>query len=378
MKKRGILVLLSSMIVVLAASTTMSVAWYATSDLLRIEGIDVSLYSGGDLLIATEDKEESYKSYIPYSELKHVDGFAPVTSMMSSNWTKTKQEHPIFYNIYNSELNYLVKNGARVYAEPVELKAVDGYYTQELYIKSNSDFYAVIDVEKTSFRPNLQANYKKAQEIFSQGKSTKTVDEIYDDLNNLTNSIRFSVLVLKDNYYDYKIIDPNKGEEDTYFGGLLNSKNEEEYFDICKDLDDKTQKYEVLYGEVNNRNFIKYYTDQSKIPGMVGKPSWYNAEHDKTAHVIDFEASKANGLEITKEQALSLSEYDVIRQKIIDHGAAQEEKDAFLKIPLDANVPTKIVLSIYFEGWDHDSVNDTMGASFISSLAFTVINKNLI
>lgn len=376
MKKRGIFVLLSSMIVVLAASTTMSVAWYATSDLLRIEGIDVSLYSGGDLLIATEDKEESYKSYIPYSELKHVDGFAPVTSMMSSNWTKTKQEHPIFYNIYNSELNYLIKNSACVYAEPVELKAVDGYYTQELYIKSNSDFYAVIDTEKTYFKPNLQSNYKKAQEIFSQGKSTKTVDEIYDDLNNLTNSIRFSVLVLKDNYYDYKIIDPNKNEE-TYFGGLLNSTNGE-FFDVCVDKEDKSNKYEVLYGEVNDRKLIRYYSDTSKIPGMVGKPSWYNAEHDKSAHVIDFEASKANGLEITKEQALSFSEYDAIKQKIVDHGATQEEKDAFLKIPLDANVPTKIVLSIYFEGWDHDSVNDTMGASFISSLSFSVINKNLI
>ena len=376
MKKRALIFTLSSLIVVLAATTSMSVAWYATSDLLRIEGIDVSLYGGGELLIATEDREEAYKNYLPYSELKHVEGFAPVSSMMSDKWLKEGATSPKFYDIYNSSLNYLVKDSACVYAEPVELSVVDGYYSQELYIKSSADFYTVIDTENTYFKPNLQANYKKAQEIVAEGKTTKSVDEIYDELNKLTNSIRFSILVLKDNYYDYKVIDPNKNE-DTYYGGLMDTENTG-FYDTCSDKDDKTKSYEVLYGEVNDRKLISYYSDTSKIPSMVGDHSWYNAEHDKSSSVIDMEASKANGLEIKKEEALSLEEYETIKQKIIAQGASKEEIDSFLRIPLDANIPTKIVLSIYFEGWDHDSLNSTMSASFISSIKFGVINKDLI
>ena len=94
MKKKWLIYVLSSLIVVLAASTTMSVAWYATSDFLRVDDINITLNGSGELLIATKDEPTAYKSHLEYKDLKPAGLFDPVTSMMESNWMKDKKEKP--------------------------------------------------------------------------------------------------------------------------------------------------------------------------------------------------------------------------------------------------------------------------------------------
>ena len=42
---------------------------------------------------------------------------------------------------------------------------------------------------------------------------------------------------------------------------------------------------------------------------------------------------------------------------------------------LDAYTPKRLVVSFFLEGWDLDSVNAAMGASFIWNLSFRIIRE---
>ena len=96
------------------------------------------------------------------------------------------------------------------------------------------------------------------------------------------------------------------------------------------------------------------FTANSFIPEFGSRPN---------AYTYNEEQSKANGFEIAKEDSLWL-------------GALKGDNTNLL-IPLTSGVPTKIVLSIYLEGWDLDCVNATMGASFISKLSFKLKGGNV-
>ena len=59
------------------------------------------------------------------------------------------------------------------------------------------------------------------------------------------------------------------------------------------------------------------------------------------------------GLEIKKENSLSL----------------EEVEDKF-EFPVYENKSTRVVMTIYLEGWDLDCVNSTMGASIKTEMSF--------
>ena len=65
-------------------------------------------------------------------------------------------------------------------------------------------------------------------------------------------------------------------------------------------------------------------------------------------------------LEIKKEKSLSLDDFRTT------------ELDKPFYFPVYRSKPQEIVLSIYIEGWDLDSVNCTKGATFDSNITFKI------
>ena len=77
---------------------------------------------------------------------------------------------------------------------------------------------------------------------------------------------------------------------------------------------------------------------------------------------------------IAEEGAISLT-----KLRNDDRLSVQDLKndDTSILIPLESGVPTKIVFSIYLEGWDLDCINATMGASFNTKLSFKLKGGNV-
>ena len=87
-------------------------------------------------------------------------------------------------------------------------------------------------------------------------------------------------------------------------------------------------------------------------------PNAFNARHKQGVRTFNLEKSKENGFEFVKEPALSLDDFRGNTPKF--------------HFPVYDGVPKEVVISIYIEGWDIDSVNYTMGAAFFSDLAFKI------
>ena len=148
------------------------------------------------------------------------------------------------------------------------------------------------------------------------------------------------------------------------------------YFDCVEDIYDNNAKYEILYGSITNRSSI-LYKDINDTTYKV-KTNVFDSNHYPEAHQIDIEKSLNNGMVIEKENSVSFIENEEIYQKMLNRTATEEEINSLAIIPLSPKVATRIVLSIYFEGWDRDNLNETMGASFISKLSFGTFDKNIL
>lgn len=370
MKSKVIISTLGIIIALLAAGTGISVAWFTSSDFLRIDGVDIELSSKSDLYISLTDDIPSFtKNHLSYDELNKVKLFEPVSAMMSSNWMKEKAKYPQFYEGYEINHTQMYEQEDVKYALPTEVVADGGFFSQELYLYSESDYWAVIDTENTFIINNEDENISTARKLANE--THRSFSEIKQELDTIRKTLRFSILVDSQELYDYKIIDPNK-DSTTTFGGLLDT-DLDGYYDVRRSLTDSSISYETLYGEVNDRSLIKY--KEGPIEGeIIGTNTCFNAKHDITSKQIDLEASKANGLAIADEPSYSLSEYKELLTRFVDGKTTKEESDSLLLIPVKHQTPTRIVVSIYMEGWDIDTVNTNMAASFIANLSFGVID----
>ena len=88
-------------------------------------------------------------------------------------------------------------------------------------------------------------------------------------------------------------------------------------------------------------------------------PTAFNARHKQGVKTFNLEKSVSEGnFKIKSEGAINLEDF-------------KNEKKPF-HFPIKMDTPKEIVISIYIEGWDLDSVNYTMGAAFTSDLTFTI------
>lgn len=336
----------------LMATVVSTVAWFNGASYLEVNGFQVTLHNKD---ISISDDGENFVDFLGTDDLDYAPDFSPVSSAFTDNWISEKYERPQFVNGYDSP------------ARPVMGKEEDtshatmGFFSQEYYIKSNSDVYISLNPEKCVFKGDHDYN----TEHFFEAKANNplflgmTDDEIIDELDNVCKSLRISILVLNDqdllpgdpNYYkDYKyyIIDPYKDPSNpTLLGGMLDS-NEDSYYDF---IDGK----EAVFGELYNEDKIVYEDAQYEDTELVGKNTCFNARTMAGIQHLNLEKSFQNGFEIKKENSISL-----------------EDAPKKMEIPISARSPKRFVVSLYLEGWDRDNTNFARYAGFIIEICFMI------
>ena len=373
-KRRIVLSAIIGTIALTALSLSISLAWYASSDRLGVNTMEIAIQASRGLKISKSTELDSFVDL--YEEAPSDFLFSPVSAMYQSTWMENKGDTPKFYDCSN----YLVPSDG----EPKQEEVARGFYQQTFYLLTDSDYYVTLDVE-----PNDDAlgytdvrngdNSRKAAEIYHDIPGLGlTVDEIKEKLDELIKSLRVSILIPDEKYYQYYIVDPYKEVDDngdyieTNYGGRLDNKRDG-FFDTYETMDDQL-KYiskEVVYGEVNDRSLVVYddpvnptgensNQDEPSIVRHFFGDSFHpvNGSID-TAYTFNEQASLENGLTIAKEKSFSFDDL--------------KDSDPGLKIPCKANTPRQIIISFYLEGWDTDCINYTMGSNFEIDLSFKLL-----
>ena len=140
MKFKHVVGLLSATIGVLVGSITVSFAWFIEGTSARVNSISISLAGEKELFISATGEEGSFKEMLTKDELKKVEEFSPVSSIDSEQWIDEKASMPKFKTGYTSSGE-----------NPMNGEATSGFYSQELYLYSEDNVYATIDVSEESF-----------------------------------------------------------------------------------------------------------------------------------------------------------------------------------------------------------------------------------
>jgi hypothetical protein len=329
----------------LVASVGFTVAWYNGSSNLAVYNFDITL-ANKELTISTDNVE--FKDHLTKDDIKDAipEKYRPVSSAFSQNWLDQKATTPQFTSGYTGND-----------PEKVDMTSINdvgimnqGFFQKELYLKCTSFAKVTLDVENTYINADKAANATIASKLQRKVYPDMTVEQVEEYLNRIEDSLRFSILVLndtgsevKDEDYKYTIVDPHKNGT-TKLGGILDT-----------DLDGYYDSYdgkEIIYGDVSNSSQAEWGDARSADEGNKGTNSCFDAAHRQGVQPLDYEESKNRGMLINEEKTLSL-----------------EELNQFT-LTLQADVSKKIVLSLYIEGWDQDSVNYTMFSRFVTGISF--------
>ncbi len=389
-RKRIITTSLVGSIGLTVLSLSLSFAWYNSSENLYLDTLSINVSSSRDLMIATVPDETKLVTSLKYmmdpldpneNSLENKNPFKPVSTMFKSKWIDEKKQDPVFYEYSSAILNDEYE------PTPSVVDSSWGYYSQHLWLYCDRDTKVTLDSTTFNVNPVQKSNEAHAEQLLhsvyildqyinkpnpahpeeTAAPYTWSEDEMREDLvnnmNNLVNCMRVGILDPDLESYKFTIVDPKKngetelgGREDLFLSG---------YYDSYSKLNEHSdfEWYEILYGEIKNRDKAVYkdaLPEQYPAPGQLeGEASSFNAYTKENVHAFDKEASEANGLEIVKEDSLSLDEVE----------------DKF-QVSLKAGKLKEIVLSIYMEGWDLDCVNSHMGGSFGMDLQFKVAEMN--
>ncbi|MBR5996658.1 MAG: hypothetical protein IK028_01375 [Bacilli bacterium] len=356
-KRRIILSSLVGMAAIAALSVSLTWAWYASSDRLKINSFEIDLSGNVQLLMSTSKELDSFKEGLTREELVENEFlFAPVSSMHRDTWFNQKADTPIFYDSSTPSLTEI----------PSVEEASSGFFQKRIYLLSTFvDYYAALDVEQCTFAYNEELNSLRAQDLHKEYPEL-SVDEITQKLNSLRDCLRMSILVNEEDYYRYYVIDPYKQEnEDILFGGVLDNDGDG-YYDYY--TDEHGNKKEVVYGEVNDLSKVAYddpVNPNGEVESLESKGHYFGNSFTAKNRIDTYTFNKANsnGLEIAKEESYALKDLD--------------EYDTEVVIPCYHGKPTEIVISIYLEGWDQACINNTMGACFDTNISFKLLRRIL-
>ena len=363
-KQRLVIASIGLISAALIAGIGISVAWYASGNLLGVNPIVISFVGDKTIYAAlppeNPEEEINYQTTLDFEE----KNYRPVSSMFSQEWLGNFANKPVFRTGYQQVSHDNIDSYTK--GEKITLDE-DGYFSKELYIFSEYNVVVTLDAENTSFLPDEKANKEKAN---SMSKDAAKREEILNDLNNVTKSIRMSVLIPdeeNENHEDYQyyLIDPYKGNEETYFCGPLDTRDPDiEYYD-CYYTENDTKEY--FFGEYNDESKLVYSEPLEEDTPLVGRVDKFNAKHRRDTRIVDIEASEANGLVRGKEQSLTLKEADIS----LDEGYTDG-----VRIKLKAFEKKKIVLSMYLEGWDKDNIGYTEKGEFTANIQFKIVEEN--
>ena len=338
-------------------SVSLSLAWYASSDKLKVNSFDIDMNGNVQLLMSTSKELDTFKEKLTREDLVTDEFlFAPVSTMYRDEWFSQKGDTPLFYDSSSPALDGVID----------QEEATTGFFRQRLYLLSTAvDYYASLDVSQCTFTYNEAANLLRAQDLHAQHHQN-SVEEIAEKLNSLQDCLRMSILVNSEDYYRYYVIDPHKQENKTvYLGGVLDNDGDG-YYDVY--TDDQGNKREVIYGEVEDRSKAAYDNpvDPNGEVEAISTKDHFLGNSFEAKNRIDsytFNQDKSTDLNIAVEDTYALEEADGL--------------DTDILIPCYHNEPTEIVVSIYLEGWDKACINQTMGACFDTNISFKLLRRIL-
>ena len=341
------------------ASVSMSVAWFAASRTLYVNTINITLDTDRDLKISTE-KDSGYVEHIDQTE-DDVNGvFYPLTTAHSSNWTSQKLDSPIFYDESTS---------SEIEHHDTYTVASQGYYSRKFYLLADDNLWLTIDPSKTfisiseendkyneDYAKYLHRYYASLNEEHYAKYKEYSEEQLKELLNSVVKAMRFSILIKDVDEYSYTIIDPHY-EEETLMCGILDNSVDGYYDTYLKES--TGERYERVYGEYSGELVYDEALLQDSEYSNPNEPaSAFNARHQEGVKPVNFERSKTEkGFEFAIENSIDLKEFE---NKVPFH------------FPVYMDKPKEVVISLYIEGWDLDSVNYTMGAAFSAGLGFKI------
>ena len=324
-------------------SLSFSYAWYASSARVDISGVDMYVRTERDLRLSTSIDGE-FKNELTYKELGETGVFDPCSSMYKSTWMDQKKDTPEFYRY---DMPLIDAEG-----KPRHNKANSGLFSRELFLKVDDDAFITIDPNMWVVKENESKNEIRAKEIAYQYPNLSN-EEIMERLNSLKKCMRISILIPDEDDYQYYIIDPYK-DGDTLLGGRLDLEKTGYYSHYTA----QQGTYETIFGEIINRDKIVYDEPPTADTVIDGEETSFDSRTKKDVHPFNLEKSLENGMQIAKEDSVTVAE------------AAER-----IVIPMYHEVPKRIVVSIYMEGWDRDCTNAHMGASFNLGLGFKILRE---
>ncbi len=354
MEKRKLAILgIAGVSLLLAASISMTVAWYNGSSYLAINQINIGLHDK-HLSISTDN--ETFRDFIPNDELMDVGRFRAVSTMFSDDWISRKEEAPVFKGSFGGAIKNVVNTVDDTHT------ITGGYFSQEIFVMCDFDVYITLDNQMTTFNSDEEENRALIQELREKYPGLSD-EEIYNNLNKVVESLRISLLVLNDSDdesgefpdYSYYIVDPYK-DKITYMGGILDS-DKNGYYDYSPEYK------EVLYGQCHSSDENKtveecvVYEQPTLTTTHVSTKelTCFTSGNQEGVSKINFDESFANGLVLEPENSVALEDV---------------EKDVL--IPLKANVSKRIVLSFYQEGWDLENTDFVKYSHFFVNVIFKI------
>ncbi|MBO4856807.1 MAG: hypothetical protein J5511_05520 [Bacilli bacterium] len=352
-KKKVALFGIAGLSLVLAASISMTIAWYNGSSYLAINQINVGLH---DKKLSISTDNETFRDFIPNDELNKVGKFRAVSTMFCEDWIERKEAKPVFKGSFGTSSKDVVNS-----VDDAN-NTSGGYFSQEIFIKCDSSVYLTLDPELTTFNSDEEENLSMIQDLREKFPGL-TDEEILFNLNNVVKSLRISLLVLNDTGdeseefpdYAYYIIDPFK-DKITLMGGILDT-DKDGFYDYSLD------KNEVLYGQSISTDEEKsveeciVYKDPTEADEEVSTKelTCFTSGNKANVRKIDFDASFANGLAIKEERSTAL-----------------EDVEEQVLIPLEADVSKRIILSFYQEGWDIENTDFVRYSHFYVNVMFKI------
>ena len=329
----------------LGVSATSTYAWYTIQERFRITGLSMTLdYDPMYLQVGKreEDGSTTYKTdehgeLVPYT-LKDFGQedikLGNISNMFHDDYLCDKDFTPYFHTGY-------VPGG------------VNGKTA-----KASRDTYVQMEFNVTAPKNALLYLNPASEAVPNEAENSKAAiahDKNFEDLQNVTNAARVSFYSYsRGGHPFYNIAELGKHEEVSYAGPLdLMGLGRYDY---------NGENQEIIYGEVGESSLV--YTDPLTEDVVVNpgkRRNVFNSTHQAPNRMLDEEKSD---IKFAKEGAKPLSEF------IYDETPGEHP------VPIAAlakDEPTRVVISIFLEGWDHDMTEALSYASFDFSLGFVAV-----